>query len=104
MSERRATPRHSLVLSAEIRLENSGPTTRARVSDLSVGGCYVDTMNPFPVGTMIHLRLTHSGETFESKAQVVCEAPRMGMGMAFLETPPAQLELLERWLAAAPPA
>jgi hypothetical protein len=46
------------------------------------------------------LRLTHRGETFESNARVVCEYPRMGMGMAFLETQPAQLALLERWLAA----
>lgn len=99
-SERRATPRYSLVLSAEMRVGNSGPTASARVSDIGLGGCYLDTGNTFSAGTIIHLRLTQSGETFESKARVVCEYPRMGMGMAFLETQPAQLALLERWLAA----
>jgi len=80
--------------------ENAGPSASARVGDIGLGGCFVDTPNTFPVGTMIHLRLTHIGETFESNARVVYEAPRMGMGMAFLETQPAQLALLERWLAA----
>jgi hypothetical protein len=100
MSESRATPRYSLVLSAEMSVENAGPTASARISDISMGGCYIDSANTFPAGTIMHLRLSQQGETFESKARVVCEYPRMGMGMAFLETQPAQLAILERWLAA----
>lgn len=42
-----------------------------RTSDISSGGCYVKTIGPFPVETIIKIRLTKQRVTFEANAKVV---------------------------------
>ncbi len=101
MTERRAAPRYPLILAAEIKVEASGTTAAARTSDISCTGCYLDTLNPLPVGTLVILRLTHGGEQFATHARVVYEIPGMGMGVAFVDVAAPQQAILERWLAAA---
>jgi hypothetical protein len=66
---------------------------------LSRGGCFVDTMNPLPAGTEIHLRLTKNGRSFHSKARVIYCQVGVGMGLLFTEIAPAQRSVLERWFA-----
>ena len=44
----------------------SGTVVHAR-TDLSLGGCYVGTMSPFPRGTNLHLRLTNEERLFNRK-------------------------------------
>jgi hypothetical protein len=102
MNERRASPRHFLVLGAEIFDEKSRTKANARTTDVSRTGCYLDTMNPFITGAVIRLKLTLDGETFESRGRVAYTAQGMGMGIAFLEPDPGQIAILERWLAEAP--
>jgi hypothetical protein len=102
MIERRAAPRHFLVLTIEMMEESSRAKASARTMDVSRSGCYVDTLNPFPVGMILRIRLTLEGETFESRARVVHQSPGMGMGIDFLDSDPEQLMILDRWLAAAP--
>jgi hypothetical protein len=47
-SERREVPRYPFVASAEQIDVNTGTQLSARVSELSLKGCYLDTLNPFP--------------------------------------------------------
>jgi len=49
-SERRRTPRYTFIASAELIEEASDVRIATRVSELSLYGCYLDMMNPFPVG------------------------------------------------------
>ena len=100
-TERRAAPRYPLVLAAEIRVEASGTNAAARTSDISRTGCYLDTLNPLPAGTLVLLRLTQGGEQFATHARVVYEIPGMGMGVAFADVAAPQQAVLERWLTAA---
>ncbi|MBZ5700841.1 MAG: PilZ domain-containing protein [Acidobacteriia bacterium] len=100
-TERRAAPRYSLILAAEIHVEASNTKAAARSSDISSTGCYLDTLNPLPTGTSLILRLTQSGEHFITHARVVYAIPGMGMGVAFVHVPAPQQAVLERWLAAA---
>jgi hypothetical protein len=102
MKERCATPRYFLVLAAEIIDEKTCTKANSRTTDVSRIGCYLDTLNPFPAGTIIRLRLTLDGETFEARARVVYQTQGMGMGVAFLEPDAAQIAILDRWLAEAP--
>ena len=71
----------------------------ARISELGLGGCYVDALNPFPEGTLVGLRILRDQGVFETKAKVVYCDPRFGMGLAFTEMTPDQRSLLEDWLA-----
>ena len=71
----------------------------ARISELGVGGCYVDALNPFPEGTLVALRILRDQGVFETKANVVDCDSRFGMGLAFIGMTPDQRSLLESWLA-----
>ena len=69
------------------------------MSEIGIGGCYVDAMNPFPEGAAVQVRILRDQGTFEAKAKVVYCDSTMGMGLAFTEMTPEQRSLLEDWLA-----
>lgn len=101
MADRRAAPRYTLVLIAEVTDQLSSAKFTARTSDVSRSGCYVDMLNPLPRGTLMQIRLRNEKEIFECGAVVVYVSPGLGMGVQFKEPPSAQQELLDRWLAGA---
>jgi len=78
---------------------SSGALLSARTSELGLGGCYADALNPFPTGTLVGLRILRDQGVFEAKAKVVYCDPRFGMGLAFTEMKPDQRSLLETWIA-----
>ncbi|HEY2118416.1 MAG TPA: PilZ domain-containing protein, partial [Candidatus Acidoferrum sp.] len=71
----------------------------ARISELGLGGCYVDALNPFPAGTQVELRIIRDQGIFQTKAKVVYCDSTFGMGMAFIETASDQRSILEVWIA-----
>ncbi len=97
--ERRAARRITLVASVEARELTNGVSLSARTSDVSVHGCYLDTLNPFSPGTHIHVHLTKGDEAFHSLAVVVYAHEGLGMGVAFTEISPSARKMLERWMA-----
>jgi hypothetical protein len=97
--ERRSHLRYPFTAAAELEELHSGTKMAARSSDLSRGGCYLDTINPFPLGTVVKLRLTKERKTFEVQATVVYLQPGMGMHVMFTAAGPEQLWTLEKWLA-----
>jgi hypothetical protein len=100
-AKRRSVRRCPLVASAEVTELGSGSSTKlsARISELGLGGCYIDTLNPFPEETVVLLRILRDDGVFESKARVVYADGRFGMGLAFVEMAPNQRSVLEGWLA-----
>ena len=99
MENRRNAERVPLILVAEVTEVESGARLFARTSDLSRTGCYIDTLNPTPTGTVVRIKLTHDSEELELLARVVYLSPRLGMGVRFDESiMPAQLAVLDRWL------
>jgi hypothetical protein len=97
--KQRSVLRCTLVASAEVTEPHSGTLLSARTSELGIGGCYVDALNPLPKGTLVGLRILRDQGIFETKAKVVYCDPRFGMGLAFTEMTPDQRSLLEAWLA-----
>ena len=98
-AKRRSVQRCPLVASAEVTEVHSGALLSARISELGLGGCYVDALNPFPEGTLVRLRILRDEGTFETEAKVAYCDPRFGMGMAFTEMTPDQRSILEAWIA-----
>ena len=98
-AKRRSVRRCPLVASAEVTELRSGALLSARISEMGLGGCYVDALNPFPEGTLVGLRILRDQGVFETKAKVVYCDPRFGMGLAFTDMTPEQRSLLEAWLA-----
>jgi hypothetical protein len=77
-------------------------TLRLRCSDISLSGCYLDTLNPLEPDTPLWIRLVHGQRVFESHCKVAYAVPRLGMGVVFAQPLPAeQLAVLNDWLAQA---
>ena len=98
--ERRASTRYLFTATADVVDLETNTRLSARTSDLARGGCFVDTITTFPIGTNVSLRLTNGNKKFEGRARVVYEAPGSGMGLAFTIVEPDQLWVLEKWLGA----
>lgn len=99
MADRRASPRFALILVAIPTDIESDAKLTARISDVSRTGCYVDTLNPIPIGSMVRIALARGDETFETRAKVVYVSPGLGMGIQFQDPiAPSQLAILDHWL------
>ena len=97
-SERRRAPRYLIIADAEITEIASETKLSARTSDLSVGGCFLDMLNPSPEGTEIAVRISRADATFTARGRVVFLFPNMGMGVMFTSVPASQQAVLEKWL------
>ncbi|MGB9244505.1 MAG: PilZ domain-containing protein [Candidatus Acidiferrales bacterium] len=98
-SERREGNRHIFTAAADVVEISSGARFSTRTTDLGPGGCFVDTTNPFPVGSKLHVRL-HKGKTsFETAGIVVYSQNGLGMGIAFNDLAQERRSALESWLA-----
>jgi hypothetical protein len=95
---RRSVPRHNLIATAEFVDMATETKASARISEISLRGCYLDVLNPLPVMAIISLRIVRDAGTFETKAKIVYVHPGFGMGVEFLETDPAHKALLDKWL------
>jgi hypothetical protein len=98
VAERRSHRRHPSSITTEVIEPRSRIRLTGRATDLSNGGCYVDTMSPFPVRTAVLIRLTSEGRSVQGKAQVVYENAGMGMGLAFVDLGPEQAACVQEWV------
>jgi hypothetical protein len=96
--EKRRSPRYSFIASAELIEERADVRIATRVSELSLHGCYLDMMNPFPKDTLVLVKISAGDAFFEAKSKIVYSQPNMGAGVGFLEVAPSSQEVLERWL------
>ena len=99
-SERRQHARYSFTESMEAFEPVSQTRIQGRTADLSAGGCYVDSMNPFPAQTRLNVRITRGTRSIESQATVVYSVAGMGMGLRFEAIAPQHQTILKNWLAA----
>jgi hypothetical protein len=98
-NELRRAPRYSLTSVAEITDLRTGTRITAQTSDVSLVGCYVDTLNPLPAGTQVRIRITHENEVFASAGVVAYSSASMGMGIKFLKVQHDYLGVLRNWVS-----
>jgi hypothetical protein len=97
--ERRAQTRFPFTASADVYELRSQTRVNGRCSDLSAGGCYVDTLSPLAVGAVVRVRLVRDSRAFESAAVVTYAHTSMGMGLAFTGMKREDQEVLRSWIA-----
>lgn len=105
--ERRKIPRYVVNADSEVEEPNVRAKITGRMTDLGLGGCYVDALTSFPVGTLVMVRMTREDLPFEAGAKVVFSKPGLGMGLAFSDLEPEQQTILSQWiseLSGCPPA
>jgi len=97
-SERRCATRSPFLAPVDMVEMRTGSRFQARTSDLSAQGCYVDTLNPLPVGSAVRLQIHRSGLILDVLANVTSRHAGSGMGLEFGEITTAQKTVLESWL------
>ena len=97
MVERRKNPRFKVSVPVEIHTETSNAPLRCATSDLSLDGCYVESMYPYPAGTCLDLKL-EAGGTLVISAKVVTSDPQFGNGIQFLRMLPEDRAVLVKFL------
>ena len=81
--EKRRSPRYACQGSVELRERESEVRSWAKVTDLSLHGCYVEMTATYAVGTKLHMKLDVSGYQIRVSGTVRVAYPLLGMGVAF---------------------
>lgn len=97
--ERRKVIRYPFIATAEVTEIRTQASVTGRCSDLSEGGCYVDTLAPFLVNSVLRITIQHASREFRANAVAVYAHPSMGMGIKFTEIEPESINILCYWLA-----
>jgi hypothetical protein len=96
--QRRRNPRYAFIASAELFEPATKMRIASRVTELSVHGCYLDMLNPFPEDTMALVKISAGDRVFETKVRVVYAHSNLGVGLVFLEPDPKNVEVLKSWI------
>lgn len=99
-AERRENPRFKITVPVELYLEGKDMPYRTATSDLSLHGCYIETIFPFPVGTVLELKLQVNG-TLSAMAIVATSDPQVGNGIKFTRMLPEDVDELRAFLEVA---
>lgn len=98
IAERRLKKRHPFSATSEITELTSGARLSSRAADLSLQGCYLDSLNPFAVGTRLRVHIMWEGSEFTCAAVVRDSQPGLGMGVSFANLDDARRGILQGWI------
>jgi len=78
--------------------EPDDPPVNCRLTDLSLGGCYLATNSPFPRRTRVILKIKTPNLEVRAGGVVLVAHPEFGMGVEFLQTTTEQREQFLRMI------
>lgn len=78
--------------------EKDDPPARCQLTDLSLGGCYLEITSPFPVFTRVTLSMSAAGVDLRIEGVVRVMHPEQGMGVEFTQSTPEHRAMLEKFL------
>ena len=78
-NDRREYRRLKVSVPVEIQIDAGGRRIRGDTADLSLGGCYIETVFPFPIGTDLAVQLSIETTVLIAATVVTCY-PRWEMG------------------------
>ena len=100
-SDRRTTPRYRLSLPPEIEIlpVESGTPIKARLRDLSRGGCFVVTECILSSGSELTVAMKKSGDHVRAQARVVRSIANEGVALAFTAMGGEDFRILDSWVS-----
>lgn len=78
--------------------EQDDPPIRCQLTDLSLGGCYLEISSPFPISSRVSLSMRAGGIEVRAQGLVRVMHPDKGMGVEFTQTTAEHRSALERFL------
>jgi hypothetical protein len=102
--ERHKHKRAKVSVPVEIHVDGNAAPLHSVTSDISLGGCYLESMYPFPAGTRLELKLPVA-DTLLIEARVVTCDPQFGNSIAFVKMLREDSDTPARFIdSASPPA
>jgi hypothetical protein len=102
-SNRRRYHRHKISLPLEIRDERINAPLRINATDVSGNGCYVESMMPLPLGTVLRVDFWLDSEHVKITAVVRTCDPGVGNGIEFTGMPADTKKRMQDYLDAIDP-
>ena len=99
--EHRTSPRYRLPSPPEVEILHleTGAPVKARLGDISSGGCFVETDYLPPLGTDLTVTFKKSGDTLKATAQVVRVSLGTGLALVFTSMGAEEFRTLESWMS-----
>ncbi|MGA8870781.1 MAG: PilZ domain-containing protein [Candidatus Acidiferrales bacterium] len=94
--ERRQFVRHACRMAAQIALQNESLRMTATVTDISLGGCYMEMLSPLPVDTFVDISISPGDTTLQLSGRVRSSQVNFGMGVSFTGMRPQDFEVLRK--------
>jgi DNA-binding response OmpR family regulator len=82
----------------DVPLDDAEPVSVCKLSDLSLGGCYVETESPFPESALVDLCLKAGDMEIHSDGMVRVMHPGSGMGVEFPSRTSEQREVVAHFI------
>ena len=95
---RRKFARHKISFPLEFRDERVNTPMRVNATDISGNGCYVETVMPLPISTVLRMEFWIDQERATASATVRTRDPGVGMGIEFTGLPDDSKFLLQAHL------
>ena len=81
--------------------ESPSASISARVIELSLHGCQIESPSPFARGAPVFVKIFHENEYFEAKGTVIYVNSDSVMGVEFRDLKPHCRVVLQKWILAA---
>jgi hypothetical protein len=97
-TNKRKFPRHKISFPVELRDERVNTPMRINATDVSGNGCYVETLLPLPVGTVLRIDFYMDSERMTISAIIRTCDPNVGNGIEFTGLPQEGKQRLQEYL------
>lgn len=97
--ERRRYPRVTVRIPVELKRAESAPM-RTATEDVSLCGCYIETMFTMDVGTRLVISFSLTDDIVRCSAVVATKYPQVGNGIEFIDISPEDRLKLSAMLSA----
>jgi PilZ domain len=95
---KRRWPRHKISFPVELRDERVKTPMRVSATDVSGNGCYVESIMPLPLGTVLRVEFFLDSERVTITAVVRTCDPGVGNGIEFTGMPPESKQRMQAYL------
>jgi len=99
MSDLRRHPRIAWIVEASLRCLAEDVNWKVRLTDISIGGCFVDTVVPLDPGSRVSLKLTDNAGVMEIPGKILYGQPYIGSAIAFEQLEESMRQRLEQAIA-----
>ena len=96
--DRRRFPRALYRVETQVMSEESRRGQPGTVTDISLGGCYVEMIGPLPVDTVVGLDLKSGATALHLFGTIRSSQPGFGMGVEFSKMSAAEFEKLQSFV------